>query len=86
MLWLQVQLVTGETTRQLINENSVCVNLVKRMCKDLNINNPTEWGIYEIWDYAGTIAVTTTVYSHHRVTTLSLPRGAHRPARDAGYD
>ena len=61
MLWLQVQLVTGETTRQLINENSVCVNLVKRMCKDLNINNPTEWGIYEIWDYAGTIAVTTTV-------------------------
>ena len=38
-------------TRQLINENSVCVNLVKRMCKDLNINNPGEWGLYEVWDH-----------------------------------
>ena len=37
---------------QLINENSVCVNLVKRMCKDLSINNPGEWGLYEVWDYA----------------------------------
>ena len=48
---VKVTLVNGETTRQLINENSVCANLVKRMCKDLNINNPTEWGLYEVWDY-----------------------------------
>ena len=41
-----------QATRQLINENSICANLVKRMCKDLNINNPGEWGLYEIWDHA----------------------------------
>ena len=40
----QVGLVNGETTRQLINENSLCANLVKRMCKDLSINNASEWG------------------------------------------
>ena len=43
--------INNEVTRQLINENSVCVNLVKRMCKDLNINNPGEWGLYEVWDH-----------------------------------
>jgi len=48
---IKVHMVNGEVTRQLINENSVCVNLVKRMCKDLNINNPTEWGLYEVWSH-----------------------------------
>jgi len=49
---VRVHLVNGEVTRQLVSENSVCHNLIRRMCKDLNINNPGEWGLYELWDHA----------------------------------
>jgi len=50
--FIKVHLLNGETSRQLINENTVCVNLVKRMCKELSINNDAEWGLYEMWDHA----------------------------------
>jgi len=46
-----VHLLNGEVSRQLINENTVCVNLVKRMCKEFSLNNDGEWGLYELWDY-----------------------------------
>ena len=47
--FVMVQLVNGESSRQLINENTICVNLVKRMCKEFSVNNDTEWALYEIW-------------------------------------
>ena len=49
--FIKVHLLNGEVSRQLINENTVCVNLVKRMCKEFSLNNDTEWGLYELWDY-----------------------------------
>ena len=51
--FIKVGLVTGEVTRQLINENTLCVTLVKRMCKEFSLNNDSEWGLYEIWNFAG---------------------------------
>ena len=50
--FIKVHLLNGETSRQLINENTVCVNLVKRMCKEFSINNDEQWGLYELWDHA----------------------------------
>jgi len=49
--FIKVHLLNGEVSRQLINENTVCINLVKRMCKEFSINNDGEWGLYELWDY-----------------------------------
>jgi len=49
--FIKVHLLNGEVSRQLINENTVCVNLVKRMCKEFSLNNDGEWGLYELWDY-----------------------------------
>jgi len=49
--FIKVHLVNGEVSRQLINENTVCVNLVKRMCKEFALNNDGEWGLYEQWDF-----------------------------------
>ena len=49
--FIKVHLLNGEVSRQLINENTVCVNLVKRMCKEFSLNNDSEWGLYELWDY-----------------------------------
>jgi len=49
--FIKVHLLNGEVSRQLINENTVCVNLVKRMCKEFALNNDGEWGLYELWDY-----------------------------------
>jgi len=49
--FIKVHMLNGETSRQLINENTVCVNLVKRMCKEFSINNDGEWGLYELWDH-----------------------------------
>ena len=49
--YIKVHLLNGETSKQLINENTVCVNLVKRMCKESSINNDEQWGLYELWDH-----------------------------------
>ena len=49
--FIKVHLVNGEVSRQLINENTVCVNLVKRMCKEYSLNNDGEWGLYELWEH-----------------------------------
>jgi len=48
--FIKVHLLNGEVSRQLINENTVCANLVKRMCKEFALNNDGEWGLYEMWD------------------------------------
>jgi len=49
--FIKVHLLNGEVSRQLINENTVCVNLVKRMCKEFALNNDGEWGLYELWEH-----------------------------------
>ena len=44
--FIKVHLLSGEVSRQLINDTTICVNLVKRMCKEYSLNNDSEWGLY----------------------------------------
>jgi hypothetical protein len=48
--FIKVHLLNGEVSRQIINEQTICGNLVKRMCKEFAIANDGEWGLYELWD------------------------------------